>query len=73
MRPVYLPKTENENERFYNFYTREEYAPGQTIEVPVDISSIPLFVRSGAIPVSYTHLDVYKRQPSWRSLNSGRV
>ena len=29
--------------------TREEYAPGQTIEVPVDIASIPLFVRSGAI------------------------
>ena len=37
------------NERFYDFYTREEYAPGQTIEVPVDIASIPLFVRSGAI------------------------
>lgn len=57
MRPVYLPKTENENERFYNFYTREEYAPGQTIEVPVDISSIPLFVRSGAIlPMSGNRL-----------------
>ena len=49
VRPVYLPRTENENERFYDFYTREEYAPGQTIEVPVDIASIPLFVRSGAI------------------------
>lgn len=49
LRPVYLPVTENENERFYDFYTREEYAPGQTIEVPVDIASIPLFVRSGAI------------------------
>ena len=49
VRPVYLPKTENENERFYDFYTREEYAPGQTVEVPVDIASIPLFVRSGAI------------------------
>ena len=49
VRPVYLPVTENENERFYDFYTREEYAPGQTIEVPVDIASIPLFVRSGAI------------------------
>ena len=57
VRPVYLPKTENENERFYNFYTREEYAPGQTIEVPVDISSIPLFVRSGAIlPMSGNRL-----------------
>jgi hypothetical protein len=49
VRPVYLPKTENENERFYDFYTREEYAPGQTVEVPVNIASIPLFVRSGAI------------------------
>ena len=49
VRPVYLPKTENEAERFYDFYTREAYAPGQTIEVPVDIASIPLFVRSGAI------------------------
>lgn len=29
--------------------TPAEYAPGQTIEVPVDISSIPLFVRNGAI------------------------
>ena len=57
VRPVYLPRTENENERFYNFYTREEYAPGQTIEVPVDISSIPLFVRSGAIlPMSGNRL-----------------
>ena len=27
VRPVYLPVTENENERFYDFYTREEYAP----------------------------------------------
>ena len=57
VRPVYLPKTEDENERFYNFYTREEYTPGQTIEVPVDISSIPLFVRSGAIlPMSGNRL-----------------
>lgn len=48
-RKVYLPKTEDDRERFYDFYTREEYMPGQTLEVPVDISSIPLFVRSGAI------------------------
>ena len=39
----------SEAERFYDFYTREEYAPGQTVSVPVDIASIPLFVRSGAI------------------------
>lgn len=48
-RKVYLPKTEDDRERFYDFYTREEYMPGQTLEVSVDISSIPLFVRSGAI------------------------
>lgn len=49
LRSVYLPETEHQQERFYDFYTREEYAPGQTISVPVDISSIPLFIRSGAI------------------------
>lgn len=48
-RKVYLPKTEDDRERFYDFYTREEYMPGQTVELPVDISSIPLFVKSGAI------------------------
>lgn len=48
-RKVYLPKTEDGRERFYDFYTREEYMPGQTVELPVDISSIPLFVKSGAI------------------------
>lgn len=48
-RSIYLPQTGDENVRFYDFYTREEYAPGQTIEVPVDISSIPLYIKSGAI------------------------
>lgn len=48
-RKVYLPKTEDDRESFYDFYTREEYMPGQTVELPVDISSIPLFVKSGAI------------------------
>lgn len=57
VRPVYLPQTEQAAERFYDFYTREAYAPGQTIEVPVDESSIPLFVRSGAIiPMSGNRL-----------------
>lgn len=48
-RSIYFPKTEDESVRFYDFYTREEYVPGQTIEIPVDISSIPLYVKSGAI------------------------
>lgn len=49
VRPVYLPETGSRQERFYDFYTREEYAAGQTISVPVNLSSIPLFLRSGAI------------------------
>lgn len=44
-RQVYLP----EGEVFYDFYTRECYEGGQTIEIPVDLGSIPLFVRSGAV------------------------
>lgn len=45
VRSVYLPK----GDTFYDFYTRTAYAGGQTVEVPVTISSIPLFIRSGAI------------------------
>lgn len=45
IRSVYLPK----GDTFYDFYTRTAYAGGQTVEVPVTISSIPLFIRSGAI------------------------
>lgn len=57
VRPVYLPKTEDPRERFYDFYTREAYFPGQTVNKEVDISSIPLFVRSGAIlPMSGNRL-----------------
>lgn len=44
-RKVYLP----DGEVFYDFYTRARYEGGQTIEFSVDLSSIPLFVRSGAI------------------------
>lgn len=44
-RRVYLP----EGETFYDFYTRTAYEGGQTIEIPVDLGSIPLFVRSNAI------------------------
>lgn len=44
-RKVYLP----ENEVFYDYYTREAFEGGQTIEFPVDLGSIPMFVRSGGI------------------------
>ena len=44
-RKVYLP----EGNTFYDFYTRTPYSGGQTIELPVDLGSIPLFVKGGAI------------------------
>ncbi len=44
-RAVYLPK----HESFYDFYTRRKYEGGQTISVPVDMGSIPLFVRGGSV------------------------
>ena len=44
-RSVYLP----EGETFYDFYTRERFEGGQTLEFPVTMASIPLFVREGAI------------------------
>lgn len=34
---------------WYDFYTREYYEGGQTLEIPVTLGSIPLFVRSSAI------------------------
>ena len=45
VREVYLP----EGTVFYDFYTRERYEGGQRIQVPVDLSSIPMFIKSGAI------------------------
>ena len=52
-RKVYLPK----GDTFYDFYTREAYEGGQTIEIPVSISSIPLFIKSGAvIPMAANHM-----------------
>lgn len=54
VRSVYLP----EGERFYDFYTREAYEGGQTIEIPVTIESIPLFIRGGAvIPMAENQLN----------------
>lgn len=44
-RSVYLPK----GSVFYDFYTRTPYMGGQMLELPVDLSSIPLFIKSGAL------------------------
>lgn len=45
VRAVYLPK----QEVFYDFYTRERYEGGTTLAVPVELGSIPLFIREGGI------------------------
>lgn len=56
-RKVYLPKAEDENVQFYDFRTRMPYPAGEEIEIPVDLASIPMFVKSGAIvPMSGNHL-----------------
>lgn len=44
-RRIYLP----EGADFYDFHTRAFYKGGQTIELPVTLSSIPMFVKSGAL------------------------
>lgn len=44
-RKIYLPKGES----FYDFYTRQKYEGGTTIEVPVTLASIPMLIRSGGI------------------------
>lgn len=58
-RKVYLPK----GERFYDFRTREVFEGGQTIELPVGLSDIPLFLRGGTIlPLAMNQLDNLARQ-----------
>ncbi len=53
-RSIYLPEGDN----FYDYYTREAFEGGQTIQIPVTLSSIPLYVRSGAIiPMAENKLD----------------
>ena len=42
---IYFPKGQS----FYDFYSRKCYEGGQTVEVPVYLSSIPMFLSSGAI------------------------
>lgn len=45
VREIYLPKGTD----FYDFWTGEKYEGGQTIYVPVSLSSIPMFVAGGGI------------------------
>lgn len=53
VRPVYLPKMEDPRAAWYNFRTRERFEGGQTVQVPVTLADIPMFIRSGAvIPMS---------------------
>jgi alpha-glucosidase len=47
VRDVYLP----EGAVFYDFHTRERFDGGQTLSLPVDLGSIPMFIRSGQIMV----------------------
>ncbi|MCI9148692.1 MAG: DUF4968 domain-containing protein [Hungatella sp.] len=59
VRRVYLPK----GYRFYDFYTRQSYEGGQTIQVPVELDSIPLYVKEGAvIPMAVNKIDNLKTQ-----------
>lgn len=48
-RRVYLPT----GATWFDWYTKERYEGGQTIELEVSLGSIPMFIRSGAIiPIS---------------------
>lgn len=43
---------------FYHLFTRERYAGGSTVDLPVDLSSIPVFVPAGGIlPMALDQLD----------------
>lgn len=42
---VYFPK----GYTFFDFYTRKAYCGGQSYSIPVDLSSIPLFIKEGGI------------------------
>ncbi|VBB05792.1 Hypothetical protein LUCI_1003 [Lucifera butyrica] len=55
-RRVYLPAGAD----WIDWYTKERYAGGQTIEVNVSLSSIPMFIRSGAIiPMSEELMNIH--------------
>lgn len=58
-RIVYLPA----GERFYDYYTRAPYEGGRHVELSVDLGSIPLFIRSGAIiPMASNQMDNLRTQ-----------
>lgn len=58
-REVYLPADEN----FYDFKTRIPYEGGKTVTVPVDLGSIPMFIREGAvIPMATNKMNNLKTQ-----------
>ncbi|MDR2860476.1 MAG: DUF4968 domain-containing protein [Elusimicrobiota bacterium] len=42
---IYLPK----GSRWYDYYTRKSYEGGQFITIPVNMESIPLFIRENAL------------------------
>lgn len=50
-REVYLPA----GETFYDFKDRTVYEGGQTVTVPVDLGTIPMFVREGGIILMSTN------------------
>ena len=58
-RKVYLPA----GTTFYDFYTRESYEGGQTIEIPVTLSSIPIYIPSGAVvPMAINQMNNLRTQ-----------
>ena len=49
-REIYLPLGND----WYDYYTRQKYSGGQIINVSVELSSIPMFIRDNAIIVTTT-------------------
>lgn len=61
-RDIYFPKGSD----FYDYHTREKYVGGQKIQIPVDISSIPIYIRSGAV-IPYDRVpvkNIHKEKPN---------
>jgi alpha-glucosidase len=51
-----------EGEVFYDLRTRQRHEGGQSVELPVDLSSIPMFLRGGGIlPIADNQLDSLTR------------
>lgn len=56
IRKVYLPK----GAKWFNWYNKEIYEGGQTIEIKVSLELIPMFFRSGAIiPMSENLMNIH--------------